>query len=117
GYRRILVPISDNAESEKAMDVACRLAERGTSILALAVVEVSPLLPLDAHMPDEEAQARRLLDRASAIADSYGVNVSARVLRGRDAAAIIVNQVGSTRTQVLVIGAPRKRRALRGAAV
>ena len=44
GYRRIVVPISDNAESEKAVDVACRLAaEHGASITLVAVVEVPTL--------------------------------------------------------------------------
>jgi nucleotide-binding universal stress UspA family protein len=118
GYRKILVPIGDNAESEKAMDVACRLAEgHGAAITVVAVVEVPPTLPLDSHMRDEEASAHRLLERGAAIADSYGVSVAPRMLRGRDAASGIVRLAELSRAQIIVIGAPRKARARTGAAV
>jgi nucleotide-binding universal stress UspA family protein len=118
GYRRILVPIGDSAQSEKAMDVACRLAaDRGASITAVRVVEVPPLLPLDAHMTDEEAQARPLLDRASAIADSYGVHHSSRILRGREAAHAIIEQATADHVEIIVIGSPRKPRASGGAGI
>src|SRR6266496_4616960 len=109
GYRRILVPISENVESEKAMDVACRLAaEHGASITMVAVVEVPPLLPLDAHMLDEEAHAHRVVERAAAIADSYGVGIAHRILRAREAARAIVGEAENGRVEILVIGAPRK---------
>ncbi len=111
GYRSILVPVIDNHESEKAVDVACRLAsEHGASITAVAVVEVPPLLPLDSHMLEEEADARRVLTRAAAIGDSYGISVPARMVRGREAAEAIVAAATAGRCELVVIGAPRKRR-------
>ncbi|SRR5712691_821531 len=118
GYRRILVPIAENVESEKAVDTACRLASaRGATITLVAVVEIPPLLPLDAHMLEEEARAHRLLERAGAIADSYGVGVAPCILRERDAARAIVEEAETTRAEILVIGAPRKAQAKVGAAV
>jgi nucleotide-binding universal stress UspA family protein len=118
GYRRILVPIGDNPESEQAMDVACRLAEdHRATITMVTVVEVPPLLPLNSHMRDEEAFAHRLLERAAAVADNYGVNVMPRMLRGREAAAGIVDVASTTGAQILVIGAPRTSRRRTGAAV
>ena len=111
GYRSILVPVADNAESEKAVDVACRLsAEHGVSITAVAVIEVPSVLPLDSHMLEEEADARRVLMRAAAIGDSYGIRVSPRMVRGREAAAAIVDEAAATNCQLIVIGAPPKRR-------
>jgi basic amino acid/polyamine antiporter, APA family len=118
GYHKLLVPISDNAESERAMDVACRLAvDRGATIVAVSVIEVLPVLPLDAHMTAEETAAHRLLARAAAIADSYGVHVVPRVLRARDAAAAIVDQAERRETEMILIGAPRKRRSPFGSTV
>ncbi len=118
GYRRILVPIGGNPESEKAMDVACRMAKaRSGVITAVAVVEVPPLLPLDAHMLDEEARAHQLLERASAITDSYGVGVSTRRVRARDAAAAILEQAELGRCEMIVLGAPRKQPTRRGTSV
>jgi nucleotide-binding universal stress UspA family protein len=117
GYRRLLVPVGDNAESEQAMDVACRLADgRRASITCVSVVEVPPLLPLDAHMLDEETRAHRLLDRARAIADSYGLAFSPRVVRGREAARAILDQATASEVELIVIGAPRKAGAKKGAA-
>jgi nucleotide-binding universal stress UspA family protein len=118
GYRNLLVPISDNVESERAMDVACRLAaDHGATIAVVSVIEVLPVLPLDAHMTTEERTAHRLLTRAAAIADSYGVHVVPRVLRARDAAAAIVHQAEERETEIILIGAPRKRRSPFGSTV
>ena len=110
GYRSILVPVADNAESEKAVDVACRLAaEHGASITAVAVIEVPSVLPLDAHMLEEESDARRVLTCAAAIGDSYGIGVSTRMVRGREAAAAIVDEAVATSCELIVLSAPRRR--------
>jgi nucleotide-binding universal stress UspA family protein len=116
GYGKILVPIADNVESEKAMDVACRLADRRASILCVSVVEVPSQLPLDAHMVEEETRAHNLLERAAAMADLCGVSVTRRIVRGREAARAILDQAAGNDTEIIVIGAPRKRRTSKGAA-
>jgi nucleotide-binding universal stress UspA family protein len=118
GFRNLLVPISDNVESEQAMDTACRLAaDRGAIIAVVNVVEVPPVLPLDAHMTGEEADAHRLLERAVAIGGTYGVTAVPRILCARTAAEMIVLQAEQRRTELIVIGAPRKRRSAFGSTV
>jgi basic amino acid/polyamine antiporter, APA family len=110
GYRRLLVPVVDNVESARAVEIACRLAaENHASIIALAVIEVPPLLPLDAHMADGEDEAFRLLERVGATGDAYDVEVTRRLLRARDAGAAIVGQAAKAGIEVIVIGAPRTR--------
>ncbi len=111
GYLRILVPVADNPESERAVDVACRLAaERHAGITAVAVIEIPPLLPLDAHMFEEEDDARRLLDRAKSIGELYGVSVTTRILRAREAESAIVDEAKTVGAEVVVIGGARKSR-------
>jgi basic amino acid/polyamine antiporter, APA family len=118
GFRHLLVPVADNVESEQAMDAACRLAaDRGATIATIAVIEVLPVLPLDAHMTDEEAAAHRLLERAAAVADSYGVAVASRIVRARSTGEAIVAESERERTELIVIGAPRKRRRAFGSTV
>jgi nucleotide-binding universal stress UspA family protein len=113
-YRRVLVPMAGNPESEKAMDVACRIVtQRGGLVIAVAVVEVPALLPLDALMDEEEAHAHRLLQRAAAVADSYGAGVSTRRVRDRDAAGGILAQAALNSCDLIVLGAPRKRESRR----
>jgi nucleotide-binding universal stress UspA family protein len=111
GYRSILVPVADNEETDRALDVACRLgAEHGCSITALVVVEVPPVLPLASHMLEEEADAKLLLRRAEAFGDSYGIRVLGRVVRGREAGPAIVEEARACKADLVVVGGPRGRR-------
>src|SRR5438874_1816312 len=56
-YRSILVPVKPGRMSQEAVDVACRLAtQRGAKIAAVAVIVVPLELPLDARLPEEEAE-------------------------------------------------------------
>jgi len=113
GYRRLLVPVVDNAESEEAVDVAARLAaEHGSSITIVTVVEVPAGLPADAHMRAEEAHAHAVLTRAAAVADRYGVSVALRTVQARDAATAIVDEARARNTELIVIGAERTDRGL-----
>ena len=113
-YRRILVPLADAKESERAIEIACRLAgEHGVSLTALTVVEVPVTVPMEAHMIEEEAEAKRVLDLARAIAHGYGVSVSARVVRARGAGEAIVEEASRANTEIIILSAPRKRRSSR----
>ena len=118
GYRSILVPLADNAETDKALDVACRLAaEHGSAITALVVIEVPPVLPLASHMLEEEADAKLLLRRAETVGDSYGIRVHARVVRGREAGIAIAAEASSREVELVVLGARRGRGRLLGRTV
>jgi nucleotide-binding universal stress UspA family protein len=110
-YRRILVPLVGETEAEKALAVACRLAaEHRAEITAVTVIELPAELPLDAHMLEEEAQAKRLLERAHAIAGRYGVALTGRTLRARDAGRVIVDEADRVGAEVVLLSAPRKQR-------
>lgn len=117
-YARILVPLVDSEHSEQAMGIACQLAEdRGAGVTAVTVIEVSVELPLDAHMQEEEAHAKHVLDDAHAIGDLYGVKVASRVLRARAAGEAIVEEAMRASTQIIVLRAPRKQRSRRAVQV
>jgi nucleotide-binding universal stress UspA family protein len=116
--RNLLVPVADNPESERAMDVACRLAtDRGATITVVNVVEVPAVLPLGAHMTEEKGAAHRLLERAAAVAATYGVVALPRILDGRDAGELIVAYAAERHVEMIVLGAPRKRRRPFGSTV
>jgi nucleotide-binding universal stress UspA family protein len=114
GYRRLLVPISESpAVSARLVETACTLAEHGASIIAVFIIEVSPLLPLDARMSDEEATAREALTRAEAIADVFGLRIRIDAVRTRDAARTIVELAEDEGSELVVIDAPRTQRIYR----
>jgi APA family basic amino acid/polyamine antiporter len=108
-YRRILVPMGRDRESEEAVDLACRLAaDRGATITALTVIEIPMELPLSADMPDLLEDAYDLLDEAKAIGDSYGVNVQTRLIRARSFGRAIVDEAVRRNSEIIVVGADRR---------
>ena len=107
-YRRLLVPVSADEQTLHAVDLACRLGrETRAAISLIAVIEVPNELPLDAHMRDEEKTARHALDQAQAIADSYGIGSSTRIVRGRQAGETIIDEASRAHSEIIVLTAQR----------
>jgi nucleotide-binding universal stress UspA family protein len=109
GYRHVVVPLLGLAETEHALDLACRLAaDRGARIVLVAPLFVKQELPLDALFDDEIAELRTQLDHAAAIVDSYGVGVRRRIVRTRKGAlgAEIAELADDHRAELVVVGAP-----------
>ena len=78
------MPLLGAAESEHALDLACRIAaDRGSRVLLLAPLFVDAELPLEAHMRAEEPALHAELERTRALAESYGIAVRTRVERAR----------------------------------
>jgi len=111
-YRRIVVPLGGKGESQAPVALAAELAsEQGASITAVVVIELPAALPLDAHMLEEEAQARRLVEEARAIAGAYGVRVRGRVVRARRPGEAIVAEIEALQADLVVLRTTPGRRA------
>ena len=114
-YRNIIVPVAAGYPSDEAMDVACRLAaDRGSTIVAMTVIEVPLELPLDAYLPEKVNEANEQLDEARAIGELYGVDVIARLVRARNAGRAIVDEAERRASEIIVMGGPRRRRLAAG---
>jgi nucleotide-binding universal stress UspA family protein len=119
GYRSIVVPLLGREETEHSLDLACRLAaERGAKVILVAPIIVPAELPLEAHFDRETELLRDRLEKAAAIANSYGVGVRRRLVRaratglGRELAEVVEDH----RAELLVVGAPvESRRGFRRA--
>jgi APA family basic amino acid/polyamine antiporter len=126
-YRNILVPVFGSKLDDDIVSTAGRLAsaeqEQADGDAADArldlvyVVEVPLTLPLDAKLPPErEKEARRALERASAVGDEYeDVEVHAEVVRARDVGAGIVEAARRTAAEAIVVGAEPPSRIKGGA--
>jgi nucleotide-binding universal stress UspA family protein len=115
-YRRIVVPLGLEDESDAGVSLAAELAaEARASITAVIVIEVPAELPLEAHMKDEEEAARTALEKARAISDRYGVRLRARVIRSRARGEAIVAEADALGADLIVVWAPRKERLSRHA--
>lgn len=112
-YRRIVVPIAGDDDSEAGVALAAQLApEHGAAITAVFVIEVPAELPIDAHMLDEEAAARAALEKAHAIAASRGVRLRERIVRARSRGEAIVAAAAEADADLVVIRATHRERKL-----
>ena len=60
----IVLPLLGSLDPERVVATACALAGEDGTVDAVVVIEISPLLPLDARMDAEEVSARMLHARA-----------------------------------------------------
>jgi APA family basic amino acid/polyamine antiporter len=107
-YRTIVVPVVRTAETEEALVAAARLAaERGATVAVVYVLVVPLDKPLDADLPEEEAEAEALLDSAQAFLENYSVRAVTRLVRARSAGPAIVEEVERRNAELVVLGSPR----------
>jgi len=116
-YRRILVPVFGSSLDDDIVSTAGRLAAADPDSRAggdgeahldiVYVVEVPLTLPLDAPLPPEqEAAARKVLERASEVGAEYeDVEVSSELIRARDVGAGIVAAARERGAEAIIVGA------------
>ncbi len=110
-YDQILVPIVGSRISDEMMVLACQLAtEKHSSIDALYVIEVPIHLPLDAPLEEERRRADRAMKAAQGIATQFKVRVTPVVVTARNTGRAIVEEAERRRSEVIILGAVRKRR-------
>ena len=110
-YNQLLVPIVGSRITDEMMVLACQLAtEKQSAVDALYVIEVPFNLPLDASLPAEREKAKVLLDQAAVVADQFGVTMTPIVVTARAAGRAIVDEAKERRSEVIILGATRRRR-------
>ena len=109
--RRILLPFTGPAISRRAFDAALRLAKaENATIMPAFLARVPRNLPLEAPLPAACAVGMPLLEAIEQGANSQGVQVDARVARGRtyrDALHHLVEQEHFDRIIVSATDGPR----------
>lgn len=111
-YARILVPVQGSALSDKMVALGCQMAKyRHAEITLMYVVEVPLTLPGDASMPADQERAAEAFERATRIADRYGVKMRTETLKTRQAGPGVVSAVRNGRYDVVLMGdIPRRDR-------
>jgi nucleotide-binding universal stress UspA family protein len=112
---RILVPLLRTSElTDRLVALAAQMVRaRDGQVELLAVIEVSFMLPLDAHVEEEERQALDALERAEVIARRSTPRVMKRILKARSAGTAIVREAEERAADMILIANSRTR--LRGA--
>ena len=112
----MLIPAVDQPYSNRALEVAYRLAEGTQTRIQLAyIIEVPRILPLDASMPDAESVAANALNIAERAAVPYKVQVESVIHRTRKAHERILSLITEEHIDLLILGGrPDRLRGLPG---
>lgn len=101
----ILVPLIESVVSERAVELACRLASDRKSEIILGSVIIVPLsLSLGTTMPRSEEEARRAVDTGAFIVRQHKLKCETRIVRNRTAAEGILHLAKEIGADVIVIG-------------
>lgn len=104
-FARILVPVQGGRIFDKMVALACQMARyRDAEISLLYVIEVPLTLPGDAAMPRDEEMASEAFERATAIADRFGVTMLTEVYKTRQAGPGVVQYARLGRFDVVLMG-------------
>ncbi len=90
---------------ERTADLACHLSEeRDAQVIFVFPIIVPLALPLDAHLPDQERDARKAIERAMRVASQRGCNAQARVVRHRRAVDAVLELERAEQVEKIVLG-------------
>jgi len=108
-YESVLVAFEDEEYSREAVAMAVRLAaRRRRGIHVLVTVTVPASSPIDAVMPEAEAQARSTIASARALGGRRVTGHTEKVRRG-EAGRRIVEEAREIRARALVMAMPKRR--------
>jgi nucleotide-binding universal stress UspA family protein len=110
--RRILLPFTGQAISRRAFDAALRLAKaENATIMPAFLARVPRNLPMEAPLPAACREGMPLLDAIEQGATAQGIEVDARIARGRtyrDALRHLVEQERFDRIIISTTDSPRR---------
>lgn len=104
--QRIMVPVSGNIASERAVELACRLGEPQKAEIILAyVIEVPFTLSLGSAVPSEESSGEAALRTARFIVEQHGLPVRTKMLPHRYAWSGILRVAEEEMVDAIVMAA------------
>lgn len=102
--KRILVGLKTLDSTDGLVELACRLGARGASLRLVHVIELPEITPLDAEVPDLDAAAARIIAKGKRVARRSKVKASALVLRARDTASALLDEMKQQKIELAVLG-------------
>jgi nucleotide-binding universal stress UspA family protein len=101
---RILVGLKTLDHVDELMDLACRLGSPTASLRLVHVIELPDPTPLDADVPELEAVAREILEKAESIAHQSAMKVSTGVFRAHSAASALFDELKTNKIELAILG-------------
>ena len=102
--KRILVGLKILENAVELTDLACRLGARGAELLLIHVIELPDNTPLNAEVPNLEAEARKILRAGERVARRSRLNVKTLILRAHSASFALLDELKGNKSDLAVLG-------------
>jgi nucleotide-binding universal stress UspA family protein len=102
---KVMVAVRDSASVESLVTLACQMAQgMGADLLALHVVEVPLVTPIEALEEAIDHEGKQVLTQAKHVAAKFTPHFSSELLRARDGGEAIVGVAKEKGIDLLVMG-------------
>ena len=102
--KRILVGLKILENAVELTDLACRLGARGAELLLIHVIELPDNTPLNAEVPNLEAEARKILRAGERVARRSRLKVKTLTLRAHSASFALLDELKENKSDLAVLG-------------
>jgi nucleotide-binding universal stress UspA family protein len=103
GYKRILVASVENPFSDRALNMAVRMAGRGGIVETLYIIEIGVEKPLDIAADEDVEKGLQVLERASDIGRKYGKKFIPRMEKARMGSKVILDLQSAEDFDLLIL--------------
>jgi nucleotide-binding universal stress UspA family protein len=107
--KRILVGLKTLDSTDGLVNLASRLGARGASLLLVHIIELPDPTPLDAEVPGVDAAAARIIAKGKRVARRNRMKASTLVLRARNAASALLDEMKERKIELAVLGYHHRR--------
>ena len=107
--RRILVGLKTFDHAIELTNIACRLGAPNALLMLAHVIELPDPTPLDAEVPDMEAEAKRILKASERVAKRSQMRVVKQVFRAHSAGEALLEEMKEKKIELAVLGYHHRR--------
>jgi chloride channel protein, CIC family len=107
--KRILVGLKTFDHAIELTNLACRVGAPGASLMLAHVIELPDPTPLDADVPEMEAEAKRMLRAAERVAKRSQMKVSKQIFRAHNAGEALLEEMRQKNVDLAVLGYHHRR--------
>lgn len=105
GKSKVMVAVRDAVTVESLVTLACQLSQSmGADLVALHVVEVPALTPIEVDDENLDRAGKEILAHAKRVAGKFPRPLSTELLRAREAGEAIVGEATDQGVELLVMG-------------
>jgi CIC family chloride channel protein len=102
--RRILIGLKTYDHAVELTDLACRVGTPKALLMLAHVIELPEPTPLDAYVPEMEAEAKRIFRAAERVAKRSQMKVSKQVFRAHNAGETLLEEMKQKKIDLAVLG-------------